>query len=343
MQRKTSGGATMDLSASKASRYICLGLFLFAVSAVTSQPVAAQRNQTLFGDVKIDEGTPADGPAPKVMVVLYKDGGGEVGRQPISNRSRYRFGNLTAGDYQLAIEVENNEIARMRIVIEGLSSSPYGYQHDLEFALRPRKSTTRPGTVSTADLYDRPAAHASLFRKAQDAADKKKYDQAVSFLKQIVGNDKLDFQAWTLLGTLYLVQEKPADAEQAYLAAIEARPTYVGALLHLGKLRGSQKNFQGAIDPLTRAVAAQPSSGEANYLLGENYIQLKMGSRAIPYLNEAAKLGHPEAHLRLAWLYNAAGLKDKAAIEYEGFLKKKPDYADRKKLEEYISANKKQD
>ena len=333
----------MDLWASKTFRYICLGLFLCAVSTVTSQRVAAQRSQTLFGDVKIDEGKPADGPAPKVMVVLYKDAGGEVGRQPISNRSRYRFGNLTPGDYQLAIEVENNEIARMRIVIEGLSSSPYGFQHDLEFALKPGKSPTRSGTVSTADLYDRSAAHASLFRKAQDAADKKKYDQAASFLKQIVENDKLDFQAWTLLGTLYLIQEKPADAEQAYLAAIEARPTFVGALLHLGKLRGSQKNFQGAIDPLTRAVAAQPSSGEANYLLGENYIQLKMGSRAIPYLNEAAKLGHPEAHLRLAWLYNAAGLKDKAAIEYEGFLKKKPDYADRKKLEEYISANKKQD
>jgi Tfp pilus assembly protein PilF len=33
-----------------------------------------------------------------------------------------------------------------------------------------------------------------------------------------------------------------------------------------------------------------------------------------------------EAHLRLAALYNATGLKDKAAIEYEEFLKKKPDH-----------------
>jgi hypothetical protein len=34
-------------------------------------------------------------------------------------------------------------------------------------------------------------------------------------------------------------------------------------------------------------------------------------------------------------------MKDKAAAEYEQFLKKKPDYADRKKLEQYISDNKK--
>ena len=45
--------------------------------------------------------------------------------------------------------------------------------------------------------------------------------------------------------------------------------------------------------------------------------------------------------LRLALLYNAAGMKDKAAAEYEAFLKQRPDYPDRKQLEEYISTNKK--
>lgn len=46
-------------------------------------------------------------------------------------------------------------------------------------------------------------------------------------------------------------------------------------------------------------------------------------------------------HLRLALLYNAAGMKDKAAIEYDEFLKKKPAYPDRMKLERYIADNKK--
>ena len=60
-------------------------------------------------------------------------------------------------------------------------------------------------------------------------------------------------------------------------------------------------------------------------------------------VQSAARLGKSEAHLRLAWLYNAAGMKDKAAIEYEEFLKKKPDYSDRKRLEDYISTNLKRD
>ena len=37
-----------------------------------------------------------------------------------------------------------------------------------------------------------------------------------------------------------------------------------------------------------------------------------------------------DAHLRLAMLYNGAGMKDKAAAEYEQFLKKKPNYPERK-------------
>jgi hypothetical protein len=34
------------------------------------------------------------------------------------------------------------------------------------------------------------------------------------------------------------------------------------------------------------------------------------------------------------------GMKDKAALEYEEFLKKKPDYHNAKKLRDYIEVNK---
>jgi len=45
--------------------------------------------------------------------------------------------------------------------------------------------------------------------------------------------------------------------------------------------------------------------------------------------------------LRLATLYNAAGLKSEAAVEYEEFLKKKPEYPNRKELDRYIAEQKK--
>lgn len=323
----------------KLFRQVGFLLVLLGLSAILSQQVEAQRTQSLFGDVKINE-EGWEGPPAKVMIILNKDVGGEVARQAITNGSQYRFSNLQGGDYQLIIEVNNQEVGTIRVSVQGLSNDPHGFRQDLEFALKPKGAGPRPGVVS-ADAYTRSGPNKSLFQKAQEAADKKKYDQAISFLKEIVENDKLDYQAWTLLGTVFVVQQKSEEAETAYLSAIEAKPTFALALLDLGKLRSSAKKFDQAIDPLTRAVESQPTSGDANYLLGEAYIQLKKGSKAIPYLNEAAKLGQPDAHLRLGWLYNAAGMKDKAATEYEEFLKKKPDYPDRKKLEDYIAANKK--
>ena len=181
-----------------------------------------------------------------------------------------------------------------------------------------------------------------MFEKARAAVEKKDYANGVKLLNQIVESDASDFQAWTLLGTLYLAQEKREDAETAYAKAIEIKPTYALPLINLGKLLLMQKRFDEAVDKLTRAVELQPQSPDANLFLGEAYLRLKKGSKAIPYLNEAGKLGNIQAHLDLGWLYNAAGLKDKAVVEYEELLRKKPDYADRKKLEQYISENKKQ-
>ena len=72
-------------------------------------------------------------------------------------------------------------------------------------------------------------------------------------------------------------------------------------------------------------MKADPKSATANYFLGEAYLALKKGSKAVGYLNEALKLdpiGMADAHLRLAALYNLAGYKDRAAAEYEQFLTK---------------------
>jgi len=313
---------------------------LVVTAFVNPQPAISQSGYTLWGDVKIDD-SKADTAGPSSLtIILYDQSTKIVGRQTIGGRGRYRFTNLRAGEYDLAIESDGGEITRTRLIITGSTSD---VRQDFEFEWK-EKHGARPnnaGVVSAADFYDRPAANKSLFEKAHAAVEKKDYANGVKFLSQLVEKDKNDFQAWTLLGTLYLVQEKREEAEKAYLNAIEVRPTYALPLINLGKLLLGQKRFEEAVDKLMRAVELQPQSPDANLLLGEAYLRLKKGSKAIPYLNEAGKLGKIEAHLDLGWLYNAAGLKDKAVVEYEEVLRKKPDYPDRKKLEQYISENKK--
>lgn len=296
----------------------------------------------LYGDMKVEESKTTGVNPLSYDVILYNLARQVVARQTVSSTGRYRFNNLQSGVYDLAVEFENTEIGRIRV--ELVSPLPTDQRQDITLELRaPVGSSAKPAHVSVEDYYQRTPANQKLFEKAQAATDKKKYVEAVGLFNELLANDSKDFQAWSELGTVYLIEQKPTEAEKAYANAIDIRPRFFLGLMNLGRLRMMQKDFEGAIDPLTAAVNIQATSADANYYLGEAYLQIKKGSKAVGYLNQAIKLdpvGKADAHLRLATLYNAVGMKDKAAIEYEEFLKQKPDYRESKKLKEYIDAYK---
>jgi tetratricopeptide (TPR) repeat protein len=316
-------------------------IFTLLLAASASNRVFAQGGVTLYGDIRVDEKNAQGTSLGSLTVILYQLGGATiVGRQTVPANGRYRFTNLRAAEYELAIEVQTAEIARIHVSVAGRPGSDF--QKDLEFEWKGNAPVpSKPGTISVADVYKRTSSNQALFEKAQQAIDKKNYEEGITLFKQIVDGDKEDFQAWTELGTAYLMTDKKSEAEKAYERAVDTRPTFALALLNLGRVRISQKKYEEAIATLTRLLALKPESPDGNYLMGEAYLQIKKGSKAVPYLDKAAQIGRPEAHLRLATLYDAAGLKDRAAHEYEEYLKKQPNDPARQKLEKYITDNKK--
>lgn len=295
----------------------------------------------LFGDVTVDEGQDKRTKPLMYEIVLNNLGGLPADRQYVSSGGRYQFINLAAGQYVLIVLLDHEEVARMRVEI--LSGGAERVRQNIELAWK-GSTSSKPSSISAADFYKRSDANEKLFVTAREATDQKRYDDAITTLRQLLTADPHDFQAWAELGTLYLFKQNLDESENAYVKSVTERPQFFLGQMNLGRVRVVRKNFEGAIEPLTKAVEIQPSSADANFYLGESYLQIKKGSKAVGYLNEAIKLdpvGRADAHLRLATLYNAAGLKDRAALEYEEFLKKKPDYPDRRKLEDYITANKK--
>jgi len=321
---------------------------LFAFIFLIVQTVSAQGpagGHTLFGDIKVSE-TNVEGVVPLSFdIMLYTEGGTLLGRQTVTNNSRYRFLNLANGRYDVVVEVEGSEVARVRVLVQSAVKTDFRQDLHLEWrAAALTRQRARPQTVSANDFYERAGRNKSLFEKAQRSLDNGHDREAASLLKQIVDNDPADFQAWTELGTAYLMGGDMAEAEKAYRRAIQERPTFALALLNLGRVLRTQKRYAESVDPLSGATQARPESAEAHFLLGETYLKLKQGSKAVPQLNEALKLdpnGKADAHLLLAALYDAVGLKDRAAGEYEQFLTKRPAFHDRKKLERYIAENKK--
>lgn len=295
---------------------------------------------SLYGDLKIDEGK-AEGHKPlSYDVILYTEAGNVVSRQPVPAGGRFRFYDLPNGHYSLAVEVEGAEVARLRVRV--FSNFKTDFQQDVALGFRARPGAGGGGAATvSADAYRRKPAAQKLYERGAEALTAKRYADAVALFEQIVAADAQDYEAWLELGTAQLFQEKFDEAERAYARASEVKPDLALPLVNLGRLRVMRRNFDGAVEALAKAVALKPPSADANFLLGEAYLQLKKGSKAVPHLEEAARLGRADAHLRLATLYHAVGLKDRAAAEYEQYLSKKPDAPDRKKLEEYIRENKK--
>jgi tetratricopeptide (TPR) repeat protein len=321
---------------------LSLEVVAFAQATSSSMPGSGtRRNFTLYGDLKVDESQAGDTNTNVMFdVILYTRGSDVFARQRVGNGGRYRFNNVFNGDYYLAVELDNVEIARMPVLIS--TNAVELIRQDLELRWKPG---TRPAgaVVSAADAYKRTSENRALYQKASQEIQSKNLSQAVTTLRSLVEADPKDYFAWSDLGMVYFIQKDFEAAENSFTSAIGAKADHVDALVNLGRVRIARKNNEGAIEPLEAALKADPKSAPVNYFLGEAYLALKKGSKAVGYLNEALKLdpiGMADAHLRLGALYNLAGYKDRAALEYEQFLQKKPDYPERKKLAEYIEANK---
>lgn len=337
-------------ASSKLVMSIVIGVTLLTAAAGLSlaqggRSGSTQRGFLLYGDVKVDESGLAAGQQPMIVdVILYTKGMQEAGRQRINPNGRYRFMDIFDGDYWLVVESDGVEVARDSVFIS--KSMTIDIRHDISLTLRSssRALSGRGAVISSAGLYNRSAANESLYQKAAKEIQSKNYAQAITTLQELVSSDPNDFLAWSDLGMLFFLQKDLDAAENSYTSATRAKASYFPAIFNLGRVRLAKKNYDGAIEALEAALKLDAKSASANYFLGEAYLQIKKGSKAVIYLNEALALdpvGMADAHLRLAVLYNGAGMKDKAVTEYEQFLKAKPDYPERSKLEKYINDNKK--
>ncbi len=315
---------------------LTLALALCCESTVFAQ---GRQNFTLFGDVKVDDSRIEDRKPVTLDILLYK-GGLLIGRQRLGNFGRYRFMNLLAGVYEVAVEIENVEVTRITKHIAGQYADDV--RQDISLIWRPtiERKGAKPEVISAANAYVRSGPNKSLYEKAERDIENKNYAEASVALNTILASDPKDFPAWVELGMLQFIRKDYEEAEKSFLKATAAKIDYFPAYLNLGRVRLARKRYAGAAMVLHEALKIDPNSGPANYFLGEAYLQMKMGSVAVGYFNEALKLdavGMAEAHLRLADLYTSAGRTEAAASECEQFLKKRPDYADRKRVENCIN------
>jgi Tfp pilus assembly protein PilF len=290
----------------------------------------------IWGQVEL-RGLKPNETRPNVVITLTINGA-QIARTDTNDKGFYVFRRQRAADGAvLQVSVGGVDVGRHMISPGG------GDRYDMALDWREGSRPGSPGVISAKGVYgDRTDANEKLFDRASAAAKSKDKANAARLFKELVTSDPKDFVAWTELGSLYFEQSKYSEAADAYLKAIALKPDYMVALMNLGKLFMADKAYTQAVSVFEKAVATEPQSADAYHYLGEGYLQIKQGSKAVGVLNEALRLApveKAEIHLRLAALYNAANLKDRAANEYKLFLQKKPDHPEKSKIEKYIRDN----
>ncbi len=292
---------------------------------------------TVSGKITV-EGIPASQPKPVVYVLAYSFGR-FVDKKQVSENGSYSLNSVPREGSTLSVEIENTEVATRQIMP---TPSSVIYQDITVNWLQVQNFKSKASVLSVKNSYERTGESQKLFEKAVSALNEKKNENAASLFRQIIKADPKDFVSLFQLGNILFLSEKYSEAEDLYLQSIEQNPQFLPASINLGKLYITQKDADKSIAVLTKAVEIAADSADAQHYLGEAHLQAKKGSKAVVYLNEAIRLApveKAEVHLRLAALYNAAGLKDRAASEYKMFLEKVPAYPEKEKLQRYIREN----
>ena len=284
-------------------------------------------------------GTSNSDKTPTFSVAVYA-GGVFVARRRLKNGGSFSFYCVPQENVTLVGEIDSTEVGSVSLGM--LADPPAINRHDLNITWSDGARKQKPGVVSARSTYERSNLNQKLFDKALDELQTGKSEAATKDLKELLENDPKDWAAWTVLGNINFNNKKFDDAEKAYDRSIELRSDYVPALLGNGRASLNLKKADKAIEVLKAAYAIDPNSAEVNHYLGEAYFQIRKGSLGVPHMNRAIEIdpnGKAELHLRMAALYNAAGVKNLAANEYKLFLQKKPDHHDRQKMEKYIAEN----
>ena len=132
--------------------------------------------------------------------------------------------------------------------------------------------------------------------------------------------------AWNNLGLVATREGRTADAIPYFQHALQLSPDHLVALDNLGSAYRQQKKWEEARKTLEHAVAVGSEDPEANYSLGMVFAQLNDNDRAYDYLQRALKLrpDYPEALNNLGVLYLRTNRRDPAVASFEECIRVAP-------------------
>jgi len=133
---------------------------------------------------------------------------------------------------------------------------------------------------------------------------------------------------WNNLGILSARESKTDEAIAYFQKSLQLNPENAVALQNLGNAYRQKKDWASAKRSLEQALALRPDDAETNYSLGMVYAQTDDTNRAYQYLRKAldARPAYPEALNNLGILYLRTRRPDDAEKSFQKSIEVAPDY-----------------
>jgi tetratricopeptide (TPR) repeat protein len=148
----------------------------------------------------------------------------------------------------------------------------------------------------------------------------KRWDEARVHAEKVLAAHPDDREMNLLLVDVAINNDHNFSLARKYVEpCLKRNPSDPGALYYLGMIQKMEGDITGAIDNLSKSVAANPKNGDAQGALGGLYLQAGDVNRAVRALEQAVALVPEEAqnHYQLALAYSRLNAPDKAKAQLD--------------------------
>lgn len=293
-------------------------VFLFYLLAALGQQVPAQPLGGLTGEVS---GMPPHQTHYVVEMRPTMGGGNQVSEKVlVEPNGRFHFWRVAPGQYELTVLGPDDKVlAREFVAVGGDMAAP------VQLRLRNQRSGQAVQGSSEPVSWNRlthripKAARKALDRATALRRKGRSAEAELSYLEAIRRDEQFT-DAHNDLGTLYYGLRRPADALRHLERARALEPASPKILANTGAALIALGRPADAEPLARRAVASDPTSTPARYLLGLSRAAQQKYDRETRELLEESAAAIPHAGLALAYLYTATGDRIAARQALERYL-----------------------
>lgn len=267
----------------------------------------------------------------RFRVQLLSSVGLPVGDSFADSSGTARFSSIPPGNYRARVtgmDIEDTESEQFTVDGMQISAMQMVFVKKAEAATKPGTAGApgAPGGMISAAALNIPDKAHNEFKKGLDEANKKKYEEAIKHLNKATEIYPHYAAAFDLLGVI-TAQTSPSDAKKYFEQAIAADERYPNAYVHLAKAEITSKDYNKALQLLTKSSQLNPRSAECLFLLSYSHLELGRFDDAIATAGRTHELDHNDfvlVHFIAGEAYAHKGDRAQAIEQYSQYLKEAP-------------------